>query len=295
MPVDHRSDDVGHGQETVVEHTPVEVRRRSSLSALVGAGSSAVAIAYLWRASQTGTPLDWLLCGVMAAIAVFYLSSLLDSRTPLLVADDLGVRIRLGDEWRGLPWEAIDQVVVQPRRGLLRDGRVSLTPHNPARALEGLDVKGRRHAALNRTMYGATLAVPLGLTTRVSTCGELTLAQEIAALALGRTDVVEVPGPEQPSAVAETATDSAEDRAAPEASAAPETPAGPDTPLVEVEAPVEPDEPRAYLETVCLGPHLERLAPGEHEGFLDAVLRRLGERPVLDYVRLNIVATRGRE
>ncbi len=57
--------------------------------------------------------------------------------------------------------------------------------------------------------------------------------------------------------------------------------------------PVEPDEPRAYLETVCLGPHLERLAPGEHERFLDAVLLRLGERPVLDYVRLNIVATRG--
>jgi trans-aconitate 2-methyltransferase len=56
--------------------------------------------------------------------------------------------------------------------------------------------------------------------------------------------------------------------------------------------PVEPDEPRAYLETVCLGPHLERLAPDEHERFLDAVLLRLGERPVLDYVRLNIVATR---
>jgi trans-aconitate 2-methyltransferase len=58
--------------------------------------------------------------------------------------------------------------------------------------------------------------------------------------------------------------------------------------------PVEPDEPRAYLETVCLGPHLERLAPDEHERFLDAVLLRLGARPVLDYVRLNIVATRGR-
>ena len=57
--------------------------------------------------------------------------------------------------------------------------------------------------------------------------------------------------------------------------------------------PVEPDEPRAYLETVCLGPHLERLEPGEHERFLDAVLARLGERPTLDYVRLNIVATRG--
>jgi trans-aconitate 2-methyltransferase len=56
--------------------------------------------------------------------------------------------------------------------------------------------------------------------------------------------------------------------------------------------PVEPDEPRAYLQTVCLGPHLERLAPDEHERFLDAVMDRLGERPTLDYVRLNIVARR---
>jgi trans-aconitate 2-methyltransferase len=57
--------------------------------------------------------------------------------------------------------------------------------------------------------------------------------------------------------------------------------------------PVEPDEPRAYLETVCLGPHLERLPAAEHEAFLDAVMARLGERATLDYVRLNIVAVRG--
>jgi trans-aconitate 2-methyltransferase len=57
--------------------------------------------------------------------------------------------------------------------------------------------------------------------------------------------------------------------------------------------PVEPDEPRAYLQTVCLGPHLQRLEADEHERFLDAVMARLGERPVLDYVRLNIVARRG--
>ena len=57
--------------------------------------------------------------------------------------------------------------------------------------------------------------------------------------------------------------------------------------------PVEPDEPRAYLQTVCLGPHLQRLAADEQERFLDAVMARLGERPVLDYVRLNIVARRG--
>ena len=57
--------------------------------------------------------------------------------------------------------------------------------------------------------------------------------------------------------------------------------------------PVAPDEPRAYLETVCLGPHLERLADDERERFLDAVMARLGARPSLDYVRLNIVARRG--
>jgi len=57
--------------------------------------------------------------------------------------------------------------------------------------------------------------------------------------------------------------------------------------------PVTPDEPRAYLETVCLGPHLERLAGDERTRFLDAAMTRLGVRPRLDYVRLNIVARRG--
>jgi trans-aconitate 2-methyltransferase len=59
--------------------------------------------------------------------------------------------------------------------------------------------------------------------------------------------------------------------------------------------PVVPDEPRAYLETVCLGPHLARLAAGEHERFLDAVMARLGQCPLLDYVRLNVVAARSRD
>jgi trans-aconitate 2-methyltransferase len=56
--------------------------------------------------------------------------------------------------------------------------------------------------------------------------------------------------------------------------------------------PVNPDEPRAYLQTVCLGPHLERLPGTTHDRYLDAVMARLGEAPTLDYVRLNIVATR---
>jgi cytoskeleton protein RodZ len=178
-------------EEPVVAGTPVVVRRHAGVSALIGAAASAVAIAYLWRASQSLAVLDWTLFGLMALVAAGYLASLVDARTPLLVADDLGIRIRAGHEWRGLPWEAIGHVVVHPRRGLLRDGRLVVLPHSLARALEGLDAKGRRHVMLNQKMYGAPLAVPLGLTTRVSD-GSQGLADGIAALAVGRAEVVEL-------------------------------------------------------------------------------------------------------
>jgi trans-aconitate 2-methyltransferase len=55
---------------------------------------------------------------------------------------------------------------------------------------------------------------------------------------------------------------------------------------------VEPADPREYLGTVALGSHLERLAPELRERFVDDVLAELDE-PVVDYVRLNILARRG--
>jgi len=54
---------------------------------------------------------------------------------------------------------------------------------------------------------------------------------------------------------------------------------------------VEPDDPREYLGTVALGSHLERLEPALREPFVDAVIAELDE-PVVDYVRLNILARR---
>lgn len=182
------------GDETVLVARPVVVRRNAGLAALIGAAASAIAIAYLWRASQSGSLLDWALCAVVALIAGLYLSALVDARTPLVVADDLGVRIRLGQQWRGLPWEAVGQIVVQPRRGVVRDGRLVFAPHNLGRALDGLDARGRRQAAWNQKLYGAALAVPIGLTTRVSRTDDdapaLPLAEAVAALARGRTEVV---------------------------------------------------------------------------------------------------------
>jgi trans-aconitate 2-methyltransferase len=54
----------------------------------------------------------------------------------------------------------------------------------------------------------------------------------------------------------------------------------------------EPGEPfETYLRTVVLGAHLERLLPGERDAFVHAVAEAVGE-PVIDYVRLNIVARR---
>jgi SAM-dependent methyltransferase len=54
--------------------------------------------------------------------------------------------------------------------------------------------------------------------------------------------------------------------------------------------PVQPDDAREYLRTINLGAHLDRLPDDLRYPFVDAVLARLGERPVLDYVRLNIDA-----
>jgi trans-aconitate 2-methyltransferase len=45
----------------------------------------------------------------------------------------------------------------------------------------------------------------------------------------------------------------------------------------------------AYLRTVILGSHLARLPATEHDAFVAEVAERLGE-PVIDYVRLNILA-----
>ena len=199
----------------------VTVRRHAGVAALVGAAASAVAIGYLWRAVQTAAVLDWTLFAVMAAIAGGYLAALVDARTPLLVADGLGVRIRLGAEWRGLPWDAIGQVVVHPRSGLLRDGRLVFLPRSLARALDGLDPKGRRHVALNQRMYGAALAVPLGLTTRTTAGRDASdLSAGLAALAAGRAEVVELEPrtPSAPSAgtTVDTPPVSVPDRSAPE-------------------------------------------------------------------------------
>ena len=55
-------------------------------------------------------------------------------------------------------------------------------------------------------------------------------------------------------------------------------------------APREPAEPREFLSTIVLGPHVQQLPEELRERYMDDVLAALGEPVVVDYVRLNIDA-----
>lgn len=55
-------------------------------------------------------------------------------------------------------------------------------------------------------------------------------------------------------------------------------------------APSEPAEPREYLRTIVLGPHVQHLPAALREPFMDEVMEELGEPVTIDYVRLNIDA-----
>ncbi len=113
-------------EDAVSEETgEVEVRRRAELTGAVGAAGCLVAVAWFVRAAFGGGLLDWALCAVLLAVGVVHLLAMVDARTPLLVADRLGVRVRRGSTWHGVPWDQVERVELSARRGL-RDGSVAL-------------------------------------------------------------------------------------------------------------------------------------------------------------------------
>jgi hypothetical protein len=186
------------GEPVTAPDQVVEVRRRAGLAVALGTGASLVAVAYLARAAGGGGWLDWALCGVLGLIGIVNLAALLDARTPLLVADDFGVRLRLGRTWVGLPGAGLEYVEHRPRRGWWRDGLLVLRPRYVQRVVEDLDPAARRVARLNRRLHGAPLAVPLGLATRVHGA-DTDLATALRALAGGRTAVTQPAPPAVPA------------------------------------------------------------------------------------------------
>ena len=179
----------------------VEVRRNGGLAALLGGASSAVAIGYLARAVSTGSVFDWALAVVLGLLGGYYLHAFVDARTPLMVADSQGVRIRLGRAWRGIPWGGLASVEVTPSTGFARDGRLTLVPRNAERVLASFDASGRRQGRLAERLYGSPFAVPLGLSTRVAGAEE-DLTTSLRQLAGSGARVVELVR-DQPEAAAE--------------------------------------------------------------------------------------------
>jgi cytoskeleton protein RodZ len=168
----------------------LEIRRNAALSGAIGVVAAVVALAYLSRAIGDGSWLDWALAVVMGAVAAAYLATFADARTPLLVADPQGIRIRLGRTWRGVPWDRIERVEHDPRHGLLRDGRVAVVVADPEPLLTDLDASGRRQVAVARRLHGSPFAIPLSLATRVTGADD-GLTAALAALSGDPARVVE--------------------------------------------------------------------------------------------------------
>jgi hypothetical protein len=232
--------------EYAVAPEAVEIRRNGALSAGIGVVAAVIALAYLSRAIGGGSWFDWVLALVMGAVAAAYLSAFADARTPLLVADAQGIRIRLGRTWRGLPWTAVHHVEHTPRKGLLRDGRLVVVPHNLELIEAELTGTGKRHTSISRLLHGAPFAVPLGLSTRVIGADD-GLTEALGRVARDASQIVVL----EPEAAEAAEADSAESVESVESAASdnePETPASVEPEVLEPVVVASPT-PAALRET----------------------------------------------
>lgn len=180
------------------EEDLVSVRRNVVLNGFVGGVALLLAIAFLARGESF---LDVLLGLAMLVVAGLNLPALLSARTPVLVADQHGIRMRVGLTWRGLPWSAVRQVVVEEPASLLGEGRLVIVPRDRQAVLRRLGPEARLHLRWNRYFYGASLSLPLGITTVVDTvdtvdtagtAGPADLGPALSALAQGRVEIVDL-------------------------------------------------------------------------------------------------------
>jgi cytoskeleton protein RodZ len=174
--------------EAVHDHDLVTIRRNVWLSAVVGGLAGLIGAAYLLRGTNL---LDTVAGIVLVLIAALHVGGLSSARTPVLVADRHGIRMRVGLTWRGLPWGAVRQVVVEHADNPLREGRLVVVPRDPDSVLDHLGVLARLHLRWNELWYGAALSVPLGMTTLIDVQD---LGAALTDLADGRTDVVHLRG-----------------------------------------------------------------------------------------------------
>jgi Helix-turn-helix domain len=188
--------------------TDLVVRRRGGLMGLVAVCSLALSAGYLWQFGQDGDGVALVVGVVLGLVAILHGLAWGDARTPLLVADETGLRVRLGGDWTGVPWSHVERVEVDDR-GRIRDGHVAVMAAEGADELANARWRPRLGAALNRWFYDASLVVPYGLTTIVSSAD---VPAALDRLAAGRAPIVrldaeiEEPEPTVALTTPETAT-----------------------------------------------------------------------------------------
>lgn len=169
----------------------VEVRRQGRVALVVALAALAVAVAFVWRGGVAG----YLVGALMLLVAAAQGWAAYDSRLPLLLLDEQGVRLRFGQTWRGFPWSAVESVEHTPRpqgwQRFWKDGRIGVLLRDEEAAVQDLTSSARRQAMLTERLYGVPFAVPLGLSTRVLGAGG-DLTHTIAALAGDDVEVAEI-------------------------------------------------------------------------------------------------------
>lgn len=155
------------------------VRSSQKVHGGIAIGAALVAIGFATSASTSPTgALRWFAAAAFAALAVVCARAL--TVGDMLVADRVGIRLRIGDEWIGTRWEEIEEVTVLRRRHPLDDGRIAVHLLDPGPMLAAMPAATRRTTDANRRLTGTSLAVPFGLTARPSN-GEVVQALHMLA------------------------------------------------------------------------------------------------------------------
>lgn len=169
----------------------VEVRRNGRLALVVALASLLVGIAFVLRGGIEG----YLVGLILLVVAAVQGWTAWDSRMPLLLVDEQGVRLRFGQTWQGIPWSKIESVEHTPRpdgiERFWKDGRIGVLLHDEDEVLEELSPTARRQAMLTERLYGLPFSLPLGLSTRVLGAGD-DVTEAIAIVAADGVEVVEI-------------------------------------------------------------------------------------------------------
>jgi len=161
------------------EPTPFTVRASQKVHGGLAVGAALVAIGFAASGSTSPTGvLRWLAAAAFAVLALVCFRALTVGE--MLVADDVGIRLRIGSEWVGTRWEDIEEVTVLQRRHPLDDGRIAVHLQDPGPILGAMPSSTRKTTDANRRLTGSSLAIPFGLTARPSN-GEVVQALHMLA------------------------------------------------------------------------------------------------------------------